>query len=67
MRVLSPTSGPPVWGSDTGKRRSQSIWLKPSRAWLQELHGIGENRGFTLIGRTQNLMHTRNKGKTTIS
>ena len=45
MRVLSPTSGSPAWGSGLGRRRPQSIWL-----WRP----VGlDHRSFTGLGETE--------------
>ena len=57
------TSGSPVWGSDTGKKSPQSIWLwRPAGLDHKNSTGLGKTDS-TLRGCTQALINTRTWGE----
>ena len=64
MKVLSPTSGFPTWGSSNGSRNPQRIRLwRPAGFDCRTSMGLGGNRDSTLGGHTQSTVHTRTRGK----
>ena len=63
VKVLSPTSGFPTWGSSNRRRNSENQTLKPSGNWLQDFDRTGGNSDPTLGGRTQNSVRIGTQGK----
>ena len=63
MKILSPKSGFPAWGSNKETRNPQGIWLwRPMRFDYRTSTALGET-DFTLGGHKQNLACTKTQGK----
>ena len=63
MKVLSPMSGFPMWGSGNRRRNPQRTWLwRPVGFDCRTSTGLGKTES-TLGGHTQNLVHIRTQGK----
>ena len=64
MRILSPMTGSPAWGSGIRRRIPQSIWLwSPAELDYRNSTELRGNRDSTLGGRTQGLTCTGTQGK----
>ena len=70
VKVLSPMSGFPVWGSDKETGIWQRNWrstgnlaFKISRIWLHDFHRTGGNRDTSLGGHKINLRSTKTQRK----